>query len=246
MSNKNFVIITARTSSSRLINKILLNITKEYKSIDILILRAKKIGLPIILATTNKKQDDELVKYVKKKYDIKIFRGSSQNKIKRWSDCFDKFKINLACMIDGDDLSFDYNIYKKAIKSFDEKKTDLIKNEKNIITGVFTYVLSYNSLCKSKNSYKYNTNTEMAFKFFNKSKIREQIYRVDKNLKNKKIRLTLDYFEDLILFKLIYSHFSVTARTSAIVNFLDKFRFLNTINYDRELLWAENIIKTSK
>ena len=35
-------------------NKILLNITHEYKSIDILILRAMKIGLPIILATTKK------------------------------------------------------------------------------------------------------------------------------------------------------------------------------------------------
>ena len=41
---KIYSIITARTSSSRFPGKILKNINKENKSIDILIKRAKKIG----------------------------------------------------------------------------------------------------------------------------------------------------------------------------------------------------------
>ena len=65
-------IITARSSSKRLKNKIILNISKKYKSIDILINRSKLIGLPIILATSSAKSDDKLVNYVKKKYKIEI------------------------------------------------------------------------------------------------------------------------------------------------------------------------------
>ena len=59
-------IITARSSSKRLKNKIMLNISKKYKTIDILIQRSRLIGLPIILATSTAKSDDRLVNYVKK------------------------------------------------------------------------------------------------------------------------------------------------------------------------------------
>ena len=62
----NYTIITARTSSKRLPKKILRKFGK-LRTIDIIIKRAKKIGLPIILATSNLKSDDNLVNYVKKK-----------------------------------------------------------------------------------------------------------------------------------------------------------------------------------
>ena len=61
-----FTIITARSSSKRLKNKIMLYITKELRTIDILVKRCKLIGLPIILATSNSKSDDKLVNHVKK------------------------------------------------------------------------------------------------------------------------------------------------------------------------------------
>ena len=64
--NKEFVVITARSSSSRLRNKILFSINENTKVIDVIIERAKKIGKPIILATTVNKTDDNLVRYVKK------------------------------------------------------------------------------------------------------------------------------------------------------------------------------------
>ena len=132
-----YSIITARTSSTRLPNKILLNIGKNQKSIDILIKRAIKIGYPIILATTNSSSDDKLCKYCKKNYKIKIFRSSKDNKIKRWYDCFQKFKIDKACMIDGDDLLFDFSLYKKMInKNYSYKEvTKLILAEQKKISN---------------------------------------------------------------------------------------------------------------
>ena len=105
-------IITARTSSKRLKKKIMLNINDKYKTIDILIKRSKLIGLPIILATSKSKTDDKLVNYVKKKYKINIFRGSLNNKVKRWYDCFNKYNLN--CCFRGHDLLTDYELYKKT------------------------------------------------------------------------------------------------------------------------------------
>ena len=81
-----YIIITARSDSSRLKNKILAKITKKYLAIDIIIQRAMKINKPICLATSKHKSDDKLVNYVKKNYKIDIFRGDQNNKISRWID----------------------------------------------------------------------------------------------------------------------------------------------------------------
>lgn len=237
----NYVVITARCSSTRLNNKILLNINDKNKAIDIIIKRAKKIGPPVVLATTYNKSDDKLVSYVKKKYQIKIFRGSSINKLKRWFDCFTKFKIKSACMIDGDDLCFDYNMYKKALQLLNKRNFEIVKNDNSIITGTFTYILSYQSLLKTKKNFKNNTDTEMAFKFFKKAKLREHTLEVNRIFLNKKIRLTLDYYNDLLLFKLIYSIFKEDSSSLKIINFLNKYKFLSIINYDKELAWSKNI-----
>ena len=144
-----YTIITARSSSTRLRNKIMLDITKKFKAIDILVKRSKLIGLPVVLATSNAKSDDKLVKYVKKKYKIKIFRGSLNNKVKRWYDCFLKYKINSACFIDGDDLLFDYDLYKKNFDLIKNKaKPYMMKNPSNIVTGGFTYIINAKFLKK--------------------------------------------------------------------------------------------------
>ena len=114
-----YIIITARCNSSRLKNKILKKITKKYKSIDILIRRAQKTNFPICLATTTNKSDDKLVNYVKKNYKIDIFRGSEGNKVLRWVKCIEKFNIDYAALVDGDDLAFDYTIYKNFLSEHD-------------------------------------------------------------------------------------------------------------------------------
>ena len=53
-------ILTARTKSHRLPSKIIKKIYKNLRIVDVIIERAKKINLPIILATTQKKSDDFL------------------------------------------------------------------------------------------------------------------------------------------------------------------------------------------
>jgi spore coat polysaccharide biosynthesis protein SpsF (cytidylyltransferase family) len=240
----NAALITARSRSSRFPEKILETVVGKKKSIDILIERARKINLPIILATSNLRSDDKLCNYVKKKHKILIYRGSNINKILRWYQCFIKFKIKKACIIDGDDLCFDYNLYKKNIK--DKNNFKILTYPKSIITGLFTHILSKESLEEMVAITKKNQDTEMIEPFLKKIKLKKKKIKVQKLYSNKKIRLTLDYPEDLLLIKKIYSNFKTTICTSRIINFLNKNPDIAKINYFREVYWKKNQLKKIK
>ena len=95
-----FTIITVRTSSKRLPKKCLKYINKM-RVIEIIINRAKKIGYPIILATTKDKADIALCNLAEKNQII-YFKGSKNNVLKRWNDCFIKNKVDVAIMVDAD------------------------------------------------------------------------------------------------------------------------------------------------
>ena len=237
-------IITARFNSSRLPGKILETVINNKKSIDILIERAKKINLPIILATSDLKSDNKLCSYVKKNHKISIFRGSSVNKILRWYQCFRRFKIQKACLIDGDDLCFDYKLYKRNIKNNNDLK--ILTYPNNIITGLFTYILSKECIEKMVSFTKKKQDTEMIEPFLNKTKMKKKKIKVRKLYLNKKIRLTLDYYEDLVLIKNIYLNFKTTIDSSIIVNFLKKNPELSNLNYFREIQWKKNQQKKIK
>ena len=231
-----FTIITARTFSKRLPKKILLDFEGD-RTIDIIISRAKKIGIPIILATTKNKKDNFLVNYVKKNYKINIFRGNEQNVLKRWQDCFKKFNIKFACMVDADDLIFDYEIYKSALSLIKKKNLDLIVRPRNIVTGLFTYVISSKLINKSRNKYD-KKNIQLAEPLFRKLKMKTFVMKTD--FIKKKIRLTQDYFEDYLFFKMIFSNFNKNEKSTNIIKFLEKNKDLNNINYFRETFWKKN------
>lgn len=236
---KNYSIITARCASSRLPNKIFKNLNSQFKSIDILIKRAKKIKLPIIVATSKNKSDDKLCNYIKKYYKISIFRGQNKNKLLRWYDCFKKFNIKNACIIDGDDIFFDYNIYRKLIQKM--KNFDILSVHKSVITGIFTHILSNRGL---KKMYKYfkikNIDSEMIEPFVKKAKLNRKIINLEKIYRKKGIRITLDYKEDLKLFKLILNRFQPSTDSKKIIKYLFKNKDISGINYFRELNWKQN------
>lgn len=233
------MIITARCNSSRLPNKILMNLSLKTKSIDILINRAKKVNLPIILATSKSKSDNKLCRYIrKKKYRIKIFRGENKNKVLRWYKCFKKYKIQNACIIDGDDIFFDFNIYKKLIKKIG--KFDILSAHQSMITGTFTHILSFNGL---KKMYKYinmDIDSEMIEPFIKKAKLKKKyIFSGSRDSKNN-IRLTLDYKEDLKLIRKILNKFNQTSNTNTIIEYLKRNKEISKINYFREEDWKNN------
>ena len=198
-----------------------------------------KINLPIILATTRKKDDDYLCSYVKQKHQISIFRGDL-SKINRWYYCFKKYKIKYACFVEGDCPLFNYSIYKNEINK--KIKYEILTSPKNIITGIFFHIISYNGLLKmqnfvEKNKYK---DTEIIDPFVKMARLKKKTIFVKEIFKNKNIRLTLDYPEDYLLIQKLIKKFGYLIDIEKIIDFLIKNKKLSKINFFREKDMSNN------
>ena len=233
-------IISARCSSSRLPNKALKEIIPGHTSIDIVITRAKQIGLPVILATSSDPTDNSF-ESICKNHGIKIFRGALQNKLKRWNDCFEEFGIDYAIQIDGDDLCFDFKMAQNAIKQIQSGEFDLLTCKKEVITGLFTFAFTRNSIKKLFSIVKdQNIDTDIIVKFIEKSKLKIGYLEYSEFEMNKEIRLTLDYQEDLEFFKKLYSVNNITMPTIDIIRFLVDNPDVAKINFHKQSDFLKN------
>jgi|APSaa5957512535_1039671.scaffolds.fasta_scaffold17848_3 spore coat polysaccharide biosynthesis protein SpsF len=234
------IIITVRNSSTRLPNKMILKIVKDLSSIDIVINRAKKTNLPVIIATTLDSVDDIFEK-IALKHNVSLFRGSSLNKIKRWYDCFVYYKINNVTIIDGDDLAIDYEICKRGLLKLKSKSVDMIIAPPNIVTGFFTYSINFSGISKLYSVASLNSlDTDVITKFIDLSLINSEQINLKDFEKEKKIRLTLDYEEDLDFFRTLYSKIDVLATGKEIISFLTSNEEITKINFNRQKDFLDN------
>tara|TARA_A100001037_G_C15130659_1_gene628530 strand:- start:1827 stop:2582 length:756 start_codon:yes stop_codon:yes gene_type:complete len=237
-------IITARMSSTRLPEKTIIKIKDHHSSIDITIERVKKIGIPVILATSDHPSDDILVD-ICKKHGIEIFRGSLQNKIKRIYDCFCQYKIKNALLVEGADICYDYDIAKRALYQLKTTNSDIIWCPDDIITGLFTLSMNFNAI---KKLYQLvpsnNTDTDVFTHLFQRIDSEISYITLNDNEKNKDIRLTIDYEEDVIFFKKLYENFPITEKSSEITDYIIKNPELSKINFFREKDWKKNKISS--
>lgn len=80
------VIIQARMGSSRLSGKILKPFYEDKTILSIISDRLKKIGIPIVIATSTNFADDRIETFCKER-GIKCFRGSENDVLLRFLDC---------------------------------------------------------------------------------------------------------------------------------------------------------------
>jgi len=239
-------IITVRNSSTRLPAKATKKITKQESSIDIVIERAKKMNIPIILATSID-QTDNIFEKIAKSHDIEIFRGSLKNKMKRWYDCFSHFKLDNAVLVDGDDIAFNYEIGIRSLNQLKSSKVDMIKNAENIVCGFFTYTFSKKAIMKLHEIASLDTqDTDVPTKFIEKAKLNSEVIHLEEYEKNKDVRLTLDYEDDLIFFRKLYQNVGILSSGKEIINFLEQNKKITEINFFRQKEYLENQEKFNK
>lgn len=217
-----------------------MQITENLRSIDIIIKRAKKTNFFVILTTSTDPSDDVLVE-IAKKHEICIFRGSLLNKIKRWHDCFKKFEIQNALIVDGDDLCFDYDIGKRALRELKISSSELIRSPKNIVPGFFTYAMTKNSIEKLYSTVPSDsTDTDVIDKFIEKSNIKISYVTLKNHEMNKNVRLTLDYEEDLEFFRKLYENINILDDGKTIIRFLEENKSIVDINLFRHKDFIKN------
>ena len=140
-------IVEARTSSKRLPNKVLKNLKGKEKVIDYVIknlLKSKINKRKVIIVIPKNKNNDELKKYLKKKYNLKIFRGSEKNVYKRVSDCCKKYKVQNFIRITADNVLLDPILINKAIQFYIQNNSDYLSTRTMDHTNKWNVTSDYN------------------------------------------------------------------------------------------------------
>ncbi len=250
---KTFIgLITVRTSSSRLPQKALTMIG-ERKLIEHVIDRAKLSlahGLKNIVLCTSTEPEDDVLETIAKENGIDVFRGSLKDKIERWKGAAEKFNADYVITIDGDDPFCDPELIKLAIEQIEEKGVDVITADNtDYVCGGFTHGISTKTLqaiCEMKAS----NDTEMTKPYLIESgKFKVEMLEVPEVFKGKKVRLTLDYPEDLEFFRTVFDRMNMKRNTvplREILDFLDKNPEIVEINYWRQGDFVANQKKSEK
>ena len=132
MKKKIIAIIQARSGSSRLKNKMLLNLNGT-KLVEWVFSRIKK-SLYIdeyVLATTQKKEDVKIIK-IAKRFGFKTFRGNDQKVLQRFYLAASKYEADIIVRICADNPLVDHRQIDRLIKFYLKNKFDYSYNNMRI------------------------------------------------------------------------------------------------------------------
>lgn len=226
-------LVTVRNSSTRLPGKAIEYVTAEKRSVEIVIERAKLTGYEVIVCTSTDSSDD-VFEGIATANQVNIYRGNLLNKLTRWYDCINSNKLDYVLLVDGDDLLYDYNIAHRAINQLINSGLEMVSHPINIICGFFTYALSRTGAFKLFNASKGYPDTDVITEFINMSGIMINDINLYEWERNKKIRLTLDYPEDLEMFCKFFQHNGYQIDGKKVVKFFEKHPEIAEINYFRQ------------
>jgi|TARA_B100000929_G_scaffold61954_1_gene47034 N,N'-diacetyllegionaminate synthase len=207
LSPKIGAIIVARCSSSRLPNKALIKINGRESIVLVIdrIKRCKEVD-QIILSTTNEQIDDQLVSIAKRE-EIDYYRGSTENVALRYSETVDAFNLDHFVRITGDAILCDEKMIDKAIISHLNSSCD-VTFMKGMPFGTHKEIVSSNTIKTIMETASKPENTEY-LEYYLENDRNFNINYIDSGyVFNSKLRMTLDYKEDLQFFTKIYKHFS--------------------------------------
>ena len=199
-------IIVARCSSSRLPNKALAKINGR-ESIALLIDRIKRCQKinQIILATTNEKIDDQLIDIAVRE-NIEYYRGPTENVALRYEETVEFFNLDHFVRITGDAILCDEVMIDKAITSHLKSSYD-ITFMKNMPFGTHKEIVSSRAIKTIIETASNPNNTEY-LEYYLENNRNFNVNYISSDYKfNNKLRMTLDYEEDLNFFTKIYNHF---------------------------------------
>jgi len=220
--------ITARLKSSRLKQKILLDLNGK-SILQRVIDRCKAThGIDdIVLCTSVNPQDSILYEYSLRN-NIKFWAGSENDVLNRLLSAAEYFKFDAFLSITADNPLFSIYISQLIFEMYRKNSFDFILT-KGLPVGSYPYLLNVKSL-KVANYMNADNNTEIWAPFVN----RKDFFSIGElRIKNSPLdetkRITCDYIEDYRLLKKIYSYFHSDYNPSL-------FDVFNILSGNKELL----------
>lgn len=198
------IIVQARLNSSRFPNKIL----KKISNLEVLLFLYKrlskvKLADDIIFAIPNSKKNKKLKNFLIKR-KIKYQCGSEKNVLKRYYEISKKNNVDVIVRITSDCPLADANMINQFIIIFKKYRVDYLSNnlELSFPHGLDIEIFTFKSLSKAFFYAKSSYEKEHVTPFIRKKKSFKKINLIlKKNYHH--IRVTLDYFEDLIVIRKI-------------------------------------------
>lgn len=205
------ILIAVRSDSRRLPGKHfkIINEKLNLSIIDYCIKRCKRSKIKNIFLCTSNNKNDDVFEECSKKNNIKIFRGSKNNVLKRYIDCAEKYNISDIVRITGDCPLVDKNIINNLLDIYKKNNYDYVSNvtPPTFPDGLDVEIIKLSALKKSFSENKSHLNKEHITSHIrkdNKFKKYNMIYNKN-NLS--KIRWTVDTENDLKLIKKIVMKF---------------------------------------
>lgn len=201
--NRNSVLLTVRTGSSRLSGKCFLPFGQT-TLLGHSIRRAKYFNLQPIVCTSSEPQDDLIEEFCLES-KTEIFRGSLNNKLIRWLECAKSFNLEYFHVIDVDDPFFNPVLINESLDMMAKKDVAAIQPTKVSSHGLGSvgYSLKTEALVQKSETFMNLDNLEMVDGFFSNL---DNFPMIELNSKIKEpveLRLTVDYQEDYELLSFV-------------------------------------------
>ena len=212
------IIIQARTGSSRLPNKIFLQLPycSGVSVLEQIVKRSFAVdGVDeIIIATTTGKRDDSVMK-LSQKLNIKCFRGSDADVLSRYYWVAKRLFLDTVIRLTGDNPFIDPELVGSVLKSHIKRNNDYTMTI-GYPLGMNVEVISFNSLKMAfeEASSGHDREHVTSYVYGNPDKFNIVKIKALKKHHAPDIRLTLDTEEDYALLCFIYDHFAKNNRFS--------------------------------
>ena len=229
------IIIQARMGSTRLPGKVLSEIVGK-PLIEHVVLRVKKSKYAdqIIVAITNKKQDDRLVEFLKL-LDVSIFRGSEEDVLDRYYQAAKKYHLDIIVRVTGDCPLIDLTVVDNTIQYFLHNDYDYVSNtvKETFPDGLDVEVFSFECLEQSYNTAHLPSEREHVTPFTRNHPEKFKIGNFKNNVDLSNLRWTVDEMDDLEFDRAIYRelyHLNPFFDMQDVLNILKKHPELEKIN----------------
>jgi spore coat polysaccharide biosynthesis protein SpsF (cytidylyltransferase family) len=150
------IILQARTGSTRMPEKVILPFYQEQSILDLLLDKVKKLGIPVVLATTINPSDDRICTLAEK-HDVSVFRGSEDDVLDRFIRAARKFGFSKIIRVCADNPFLDVAGMKTLIAKFEGSDADYLSfqlagNKPSILThfGFWTEAVRLEALEKAQ------------------------------------------------------------------------------------------------
>ncbi len=197
-------IIQARTNSSRLPAKIMLDLAgktlleRVYETVS----KSTKIDQTIVATSTE--ESDDIVETKLKSLGIECFRGDLNNVLKRFFDATQKYQTKHIIRITADNPLMDYNVIDDLILHYEQSRSEYSMFS-NAIYGLSAEVFSYNALKLAYENARNDFDREHVAPYI-KDNARTSIIDISEKYKRPTLRVTIDTLDDYIKMQKFYLH----------------------------------------